>query len=226
MTVWEDYAIRIADKFDARTCALLIVDVQRSFCSPTGATGRRHANQQMQALPAKINRFVEGFIERGGLPIYIKSVPDDENSSTTAKWLDALKGHGRPARSDDPELDLYGLDLPSDALIVEKKSDGFAETNLKGILEQNGIRTVLICGVRTEICVRRVAERSASEGYLVFVLSDLCATRDANVDHADQALMFLNAYTGIVLDSARMNDLFSPPTGPHFVHLSDGRIIG
>lgn len=209
MTVWEDYADRITEKFDARTCALLIVDVQRSFCSPTGTTGRRHANEQMQALPAKINRFVEEFVERGGLPVYIKSVPDDENSSPTAKWLDALKGHRRPARSDDPELDLYGLDLPSDALIVEKKVDGFAETNLKEILDENGIRTVLVCGVRTEICVRRVAERSASEGYLVFVLSDLCATRDANAEHADQALMFLNAYTGVVLESERMKALFT-----------------
>ena len=114
---------------------------------------------------------------------------------------------GRPAKKDDPEQDLYGLKLPSNAIIIEKKSDGFAHTNLKAILDERGIKQILVCGVRTEICVRRTAERSASEGYLVFVLQDLCATRDANFEHADQALMFLNAYTGVVLDSARMKEL-------------------
>ncbi|MEM7126733.1 MAG: cysteine hydrolase family protein [Chloroflexota bacterium] len=207
MTHWADYASQITDTFDAKRCALLIVDVQHSFCSPTGVTGRKHANTQMQALPAKINRFVAKFRALGGLPIYVKSIPDDVSSSPTDKWLNALKGHTRPATPNDPELDFYGLEIPDDAQIVEKKSDGFAHTNLKAILDEHGIDTVLVCGVRTEICVRRVAERSASEGYLVFVLRDLCATRDANEEHADQALMFLNAYTGIVIDTTRMKEL-------------------
>lgn len=207
MTIWEDYASRITDKFDPATCALLVVDVQASFCSPTGQTAQRHANQQMQALPAKINTFVEQFRKRGGLPIYIKSVPDNANASPTNLWLNQLKGVPRPATSNDPQLDLYGLELADDAIIVEKKSDGFSHSNLKQILDEHKIQTLLVCGVRTEICVRRTAERGESEGYLVFVLRDLCATRDANHEHADQALMFLNAYTGVVLDSHQMNEI-------------------
>lgn len=207
MTHWADYASRITDTFDAKHCALLIVDVQHSFCSPTGITGRKHANIQMQALPAKINHFAAEFRALGGLPIYIKSIPDDQSSSETGKWLNALKGNTRPATPDDPSLDFYGLDIPSNAIVVEKKSDGFAHTNLKAILGEHKINTVLVCGVRTEICVRRTAERSASEGYLVFVLRDLCATRDANGEHADQALMFLNAYTGVVIDTKRLKEI-------------------
>lgn len=207
MTHWKDYASSITNSFKASECALLVVDVQTAFCSPAGRTGRKHANTQMQALPEKINAFVKVFRALGGLPIYIKSVPDNESSTETQKWLDTLKGIPRPASKDDPELDLYGLELAPNALIIEKKSDGFAHTDLKTILDEHGIKQVLVCGVRTEICVRRTAERSASEGYLVFVLEDLCATRDANTKHADQALMFLNAYTGIVLSSARMKEL-------------------
>ena len=209
MTHWADYASRITDTFDARQCALLIVDVQHLFCSPTGVTGRKHPNTQMQALPAMINQFVKGFRARGGLPIYIKAMSDDQHSSPTDKWLNKLKGYTRPPVGSDPELDFYGLEIPDDAVIIEKQSDGFAQTDLKNILEEHGIRTVLVCGVRTEICVRRTAERSASEGYLVFVLRDLCATRDANEADADQALMFLNAYTGVVIDTQKMNELFS-----------------
>ncbi|MEM7735554.1 MAG: cysteine hydrolase family protein [Deinococcota bacterium] len=209
MTVWKDYASRIQRTFPARTCALLIVDVQVGFCSPNGKTAQKHANTHMQALPAKINAFVRDFRKRGGLPIYLKSTPSKDVISEHVKWLNDLKGTPRPSSKHNPELDFYGLDITEDDIILEKLEDGFAHTNLKEILEHRGITTVLVCGVRTEICVRRCAERSAAEGFLVFVLRDLCATRDANYDHEDQALMFLNAYTGIVLDSRHMMGLLT-----------------
>lgn len=209
MTIWVDYASRITNTFKAEECALLIIDVQASFCSPTGRTGRKHSNTQMQALPAKINTFTQTFRDMGGLPIYIKSVPSDDLNSENDKWINQLKGVTRPATKDDPELDFYGLDIPKNAIIIEKQGDGFSHSNLKETLETHNIKTVLTCGVRTEICVRRTSERAATEGFMTFVLKDLCATRDANQDHAEQALMFLNAYTGIVIKSEQIKKLLT-----------------
>ena len=207
MTIWVNYAERITDTFAYNKCALLVVDVQTSFCSPNGRTAKKHANQKMQAVPERINSFVEIFKKQGGLPIYLKSTPDIESSNPIDKWINTLKGYNRPLTSMDPELDLYGLSLPDDALIIEKTGDGFSGSKLGSILKENNIENVLVCGVRTEICVRRVAERSSTEGYRVFVLRDLCATRDDNDEHANQALMFINAYTGIVLESKKMLNL-------------------
>jgi len=204
MTIWIDYASRIDEQFPYCSCALLVVDVQRAFCAPDGRTGLRHSNRLMQALPNRINTFVDRFCASGGLPVYLRSVPSVDRATPADRWLNELKSHPRPASSSDPELELYGLKLPRNAVTIDKCSDGFAHSNLKAVLDANDISSVLICGVRTEICVRRVAERSESEGYRVFVLRDLCATRDANQSHAEQALLFLNAYTGIVLDSDKM----------------------
>lgn len=209
ITVWVDFASRIEEELDAKKCALVVVDVQHSFCSPDGRTGLKHSNVEMQNLPARINSFVDYFNKLGGFCVYLKSVPDETNSSATDKWLNSLKGVTRPANSQDIGLDLYGLEIPSTAIVLEKTGDGFSNSNLKSILDANGVEIVLVCGVRTEICVRRFAERCATEGYLVFVISDLCATRDDNYDHAEQALLFLNAYTGVVLDSSKMKQLFA-----------------
>jgi len=209
MTIWVDYASRITNTFNAAECALLIIDVQVAFCSPTGRTGRKHPNTQMQALPKKINNFAKDFREMGGLPIYLRSVPSDDLNSPQTKWLNQVKGINRPASKHDEELELYGLDMPNNAIIVEKQGDGFSHSNLKEILNQHNITTLLTCGVRTEICVRRTSERAATEGYVTFVLKDLCATRDANQDHAEQALLFLNAYTGIVMESNHMKTLLT-----------------
>ncbi len=209
MTIWVDYAPRIQEVFEPRKSALLVVDVQHSFCAPEGRTGRKHSNISMQLLPSKINNFVKYFESIGGTTIYLKSVPDDTNSTENDRWLNKLKGHVRPSSPDSIELDLYGLDLKPDSLIIEKTGDGFSRSELKAILQKNKIENVLVCGVRTEICVRRVAERSSAEDYLVFVLSDLCATRDNCAEHEKQALLFLNAYTGVVLESTHMRKLLA-----------------
>ncbi len=64
---WQDYTSGLDLSLNPRECALLIIDVQDMFCSPTGVTGRKHANTRMQALPAKINAFTETF-RRAGCP--------------------------------------------------------------------------------------------------------------------------------------------------------------
>lgn len=204
-THWQDYTSGLKLRLEPRECALLVIDVQNSFCSPTGVTGRRHANTQMQALPAKINAFAETFRKAGGLTIYIRAVTDAKTRPENMKWLDEVKGVRFPADPNHSDYDFYGLNIPEDAITLEKHcGDAFASTNLKGILDAQGIKYVLVSGVRTEICVRRAAERASSEGYLVFVLRDLCATRDACAEHEDQALMFLNAYTGLVTTTAEI----------------------
>lgn len=198
-THWQDYTSGLDLSLNPRECTLLVVDVQDMFCSPTGVTGRKHANTRMQALPAKINAFTETFRKAGGLPIYIRAVSDETNRPQNIKWLDKVKGVGFPANPNHSDYGFYGLAIFEDAIILEKRcGDAFSSTDLKGILDARGIKYVLVSGVRTEICVRRAAERASSEGYLVFVLRDLCATRDACTDHENQALMFLNAYTGLV----------------------------
>ncbi len=198
-THWQDYTSGLKLRLEPRECALLVIDVQNSFCSPPGATGRKHANTRMQALPAKINAFAETFRKAGGLPIYIRAVTDAKARPENMRSLDELKGVRFPADPNHSDYSFHGLDIPEDAITLEKRcGDAFASTNLKQMLDAYSIKYVLVSGVRTEICVRRAAERACSEGYFVFVLRDLCATRDACAEHEDQALMFLNAYSGLV----------------------------
>lgn len=174
-------------------------------CSPTGVTGREHANTRMQALPAKINTFAETFRRAGGLPIYIRAVTDAASRPQNMKWLDKVKGVSFPTNPNHSDYSFYGLDIPKNAITLEKRcGDAFTSTDLKQILDAQDIKYVLLSGVRTEICGHRAAERASGEGYFVLVLRDLCATRDARAEHEDQALMFLNAYSGLVTTTEEM----------------------
>lgn len=204
-TNWQDYTAGLELTLEPSECALLVIDVQDMFCFPTGVTGRKHANTRMQALPGKINAFADPFRRAGGLVVYIRALTDEANRPAHMKWLDRVKGNYFPEDPDHNDYRFYGLSIPEDDIVLEKRcGDAFTSTDLKELLDARSVRHVLVSGVRTEICVRRAAERASSEGYVVFVLRDLCATRDACGEHEDQALMFLNAYSGLVTTSVEM----------------------
>ncbi|MEM9953136.1 MAG: isochorismatase family cysteine hydrolase [Chloroflexota bacterium] len=190
-------------QFDPVTCALLVVDVQVDFCSPDGATARRgRPNTKMQALPAKINAFVKQLEDSGVLPIYIRAVVDEENLSEQAQFFNEMKGVKRPTQKNTVGAEFYGLEFPDNALFIEKTGgDPFLKTNLKQQLHEHGIKTVLVTGVRTEICVDNTARIAAREGFHVVIIEDLVATRDNNYDDAAYALKYLDAYVGFVISS-------------------------
>jgi nicotinamidase-related amidase len=213
MTTWEKYDVNIY--VSPTESALLVVDVQVDFCSPTGMTARKHANSLMQALPVKIDEFVRYFQPLGGLLVYLKAVVDPTNRPENSRLLERIKNIKRPTEKNTVGAEFYGLDIPEAAVIIEKSyADAFARTSLKGVLESKGIKHVLVCGVRTEICVDMTARRACSEGYTVFVVRDLVATRDAATAHADHALMFIDAYYGFVVTTEKMEQLLTDGLTP------------
>jgi len=193
-------------QFNPVECALLVVDVQVDFCSPDGATARRgRPNLQMQALPAKINAFVKQLEGSGVVPVYIKAVVDEENLPENERFFNEMKGVKRPTQKDTKGAEFYGLEFPSDAIFFEKVAgDPFTRTNFKQILVDKEIKTVLVCGVRTEICVDNTARQAKNEGFNVVIIRDLVATRDNNTDDATYALKYLDAYVGFVLESGNV----------------------
>ncbi|HVU10661.1 MAG TPA: isochorismatase family cysteine hydrolase [Phototrophicaceae bacterium] len=191
--------------FAPQVCALIVVDVQVDFCSPDGSTAKRgKPNTRMQALPDKINAFVKAIAGLGLTLVYAKSVISEERLAPNVRFFNEMKGIKRPTQEGSGGEEFYRLEIPADAIIVRKEtSDPFTFTNLKHILEERQISTVLICGVRTEICVDATARKAFSEGYNVIVISDLVATRDSNLEDERYALRFIDAYVGFVMDSAQ-----------------------
>lgn len=191
-------------RFDPATTALLVVDVQVDFCSPHGATARRgRPNSKMQALPAKINTFVKQLEGSGVLPIYIRAVVDENNLPANAVFFNQMKGVNRPTKINTVGSEFYGLEFPENSIFQEKTgADPFVNTDLGDKLRTQNIETVLVTGVRTEICVDNTARIANREGFNVVIIEDLVATRDNNDDEAAYALKYLDAYVGFVISSS------------------------
>jgi ureidoacrylate peracid hydrolase len=187
-------------------CALIVVDVQVDFCSPIGSTAQRgKPNSRMQALPDKINAFVKEIQSLGVLPVYVKSVINEANLAPNVRFFNEMKGIKRPTQQGTGGEEFYNLEIPSGSIIICKDTgEPFSSTNLKQLLDEQNISTVLICGVRTEICVDATARRAFAEGYNVVVISDLVATRDDNLDDEHYALRFIDAYVGFVMSAEQV----------------------
>jgi ureidoacrylate peracid hydrolase len=198
-------------RFNPQECALIVVDVQADFCSPSGSTAKRgRANTRMQALPDKINAFVKELHKLGVLFVYTQAVVNESQLAPNVQFFNEMKGIKRPTQEGSGGDEFYNLEIPNDAIILRKEyGDSFSATRLKQILEEHRIRNVLICGVRTEICVDATARRAYAEGYNVIVISDLVATRDDNAADEQYALKFMDTYVGFVMDTTQVKSVLS-----------------
>lgn len=190
-----------------QTTALIVVDVQRNFVdselpflrtaehlSP-GVTAGYRRRLETTVLPT-IGRLVDRF-RTLGLPIAFTGTgtPRGDGSDLPA-WLQSF---------DEISLSLLGEAMwpaprdrswaiepvvPHDGeFVVNKTSSGaFATTELEHRLREAHVRSVVVTGLTTEVCVATTAREAADRGFDVVVVSDGCtALSDAMHEAALEA---------------------------------------
>jgi nicotinamidase/pyrazinamidase len=165
--------------------ALLIVDVQRDFCSG-GALSIIGADEIIQI----INDLIKEAIEAKALVVASRDWHPPDHSSFHAfggiwsthcvQGSDGAKFH--PA-----------LRLPGDALIITKgqmvgkdQYSAFDATGLADELRRRGVKRVLICGLAQDVCVRATALASVEAGFETHLR--LSATRPVEPAHGEEAV--------------------------------------
>ena len=62
--------------------------------------------------------------------------------------------------------------LPTDILMRKKATDSFHQTELNALLQELGIKDLVICGLQSEFCVDTTTRRALALGYPVVLVSD------------------------------------------------------
>ena len=165
-----------------RDSALLIVDVQRDFC-PGGTLSVPGGD----AVVEPINRLARAFAG-AGLPVI-----------ASRDWHPAETRHFRPFGGAWPPHCIQGsqgaafhpdLRLPAGTVVVSKGTDPAADgysafeaatedgRDLGRLLEDLGVRRLLIGGLATDYCVRATALQALAMGLAVTVVTDAVAGVD------------------------------------------------
>jgi nicotinamidase-related amidase len=91
--------------------------------------------------------------------------------------------------------------LPGETVVVKHWANAFRETDLSDRLRKLGIKTLVICGMQTHMCVEAATRFAADAGFRVILAEDACATRDltyknTTVKAADVQAAVLAALSG------------------------------
>ena len=90
-------------------------------------------------------------------------------------------------------------------IVIPKTSwCGTRDTPLLKILEENGIQTVLLCGLLTSVCVQYTAFGIFEAGYETFVVEDACG--DRGMDRHNAALMLYGDYMYKTITSTELEE--------------------
>jgi len=92
--------------------------------------------------------------------------------------------------------------IAGEAVILKHVANAFQNTDLKALLDGNGIQQVIIVGAMSHMCVDAAARAAKDFGYAVTVLHDACATRDLEFNGVKVAAAQVHAAFMAALASA------------------------
>jgi nicotinamidase-related amidase len=68
--------------------------------------------------------------------------------------------------------------IPGEAIVVKHFANSFRETGLAAILKELNIKTLVVAGMQTHMCVEAAVRAGADLGFDIVLVEDACATRD------------------------------------------------
>lgn len=203
-------------EFDPQTTALLIIDMQRDFVMP-GGFGEALGNDvtPLQATIAPTRKVLEAARKLGLLVIHTREGHRPDLTDCPPTKL--VRGRGARRIGDPGPMGRIlvrgevGHDIvpelyprPGEPVIDKPGKGAFYATDLELILRDRGIRTLIVCGVTTEVCVNTSVREANDRGFECVVLSDCVGSYFPEFQKAALAMVKAQgAIFGWVSDSAR-----------------------
>ena len=176
----------LAEKLKPGHTALLVVDMQNDFCATGGLISKDGRDiTAAQALGKRLPAFISKARQAGVMVVFIRCVYTTEQNfylSDVCLEQAARKRKGGytripVCRDGEWEGDYYGdvRPQPGDVVVSKHRYNAFHNTDLDLILRSNGIRTVALTGVVTNVCVETTAREAFVRDYYVVAVDDGCA---------------------------------------------------
>jgi len=204
-------------EFDPKTTALVIIDMQRDFVEP-GGFGEALGNDvsPLQAVIAPCRRMLEAARRNGMMVIHTREGHSPDLADCPPSKL--VRGRGERKIGDPGPMGRilvrgeHGHDivpelkpLAGEAVVDKPGKGAFFATDLDHILHNRGIKSLIVCGVTTEVCVTTTVREANDRGYECLLVEDCCgATDPGNHAAALKMVKMQNGVFGSVSSSAAL----------------------
>jgi ureidoacrylate peracid hydrolase len=188
-----------------RDTALLVVDMQNGFCTDGGSMSTLGFDVSMcGAVVPGVARLVDaaraadvpviwtryqyqpGYVDAGILPTEIVPGLRDVGALAEGSWDAAIVDALQPR--------------DEDVVIDKSRYSAFYGTRLEPVLTGRGIRSLVVAGVTTNMCVETTVRDASQRDYRTFTVADACAETDAQ--RHENALQTIGFGFGWVTDIA------------------------
>lgn len=209
--------VGLARKVNPSHTALIVIDMQNDFIAPEGLVGRSGRDvSAAQKLAERLPTFIAAARRAGVLVVFVRNVySTDRNFYLSDAWLEQAArrqsgGYTRfPVCAEESwEGDYYGevRPRPGDPIVTKHRYNAFHNSDLDTILRANAIRTVVMTGVATDVCVATTAREAFMRDYYAVMVDDGTATFSAD-DHA-ATLRNFDRYFGEVSNIAEISGIW------------------
>jgi len=196
----QDVHAELGTLVDPQYTAVLVVDMQNLF------VGFSLQPPVEEVLP-RLHRFIHAARSVGALIVRIGAVIPEEMFSEV--WQRQYKrdttflAPGSEAAAFAPGFEPE----PGDVVITKPRYSAFIGTPLETVLRSKGIRTVIVAGLTTDVCVGGTAKDAFQRDFHTITLSD-CAAEQTLAQH-ESGLATLASNFGMVCDSSEVLEVWN-----------------
>lgn len=207
----------LEQKVDPKNAALLVIDMQNDYCSSSGAFASVGLDPSMiHDMTPRLLRLVSAARTTSVPVIFTRSLYNSkENWYLSEVWLEhkARRQNGIYVSTPALREGSWGADFVNelkpkeDELVVTKhRYNAFYGTDLEIALKAKGIKSLIISGVSTNVCVESTARDAFFRDFYVVFTSDCTATNNGGIEAHEATLKNIDRSFGIVVASDQIID--------------------
>jgi nicotinamidase-related amidase len=180
----------VADEVEERAVALILIDGINGFYDPAGATYFPEVEQTI----APVERLLAAAREHRTLVVHAverhRKVLDD------FEWR-ALPPHSMEGTFDAEIFPRFAPTHPLEIVVPKRRFSAFFSTDLSLLLREQGIRSVVLAGCKTNVSIRATAQDAFANGFHVRVVREATSSNRAHL--AEASLEDIDRYMGRVI---------------------------
>lgn len=176
--------------------ALVLIDVQNAFFHSGGENFYPQTGEIVPRLRALLAA------ARAGAKLVIH-VADVHRPGLSDFESNKLPAHGRRGTFDSEYFDGFGppsTGSVQEIALVKRRFSAFFNTDLDLLLRENGIRRLVVAGVKTNVCVRATIQDGFGLGYRCLLVEDATNSNRSNL--ADASREDIRRYMGWLVNTS------------------------
>jgi ureidoacrylate peracid hydrolase len=196
----------LEEKIDPKHAAVIVVDVQNDFCHPDSPLAKDGRDlSAAQAMVPRLATLIDDARAAGVPVIFVQMVNTDATTSEVAleQRLRSRPGAGPSdyiCKEGSWGADFYMVaPLPGETVVKKHRYSAFVDTDLELVLRSMGIKTLIMTGVATNVCVESTARDGFMRDYYIVFAGDCSACYWP--ERHDATLENIAATFGVVADA-------------------------